>query len=267
MSHILLTDSTNGCIISPQLVLGVKKHMPYLSRTDLEGIAERIFAAYKRLPELEGREVYSVDPELLARRALGLRVEYHTLSPDGSVLGLTSFGRASVRVWDGGGGYVELDGKTVLVEKSLRDDAALRGRYGFTLAHEAGHQALAMLYPREYHMEPQKPRFYRPGLRGRGDWEEWQASVLASAILMPRELVERGMFLMSLGDRLRLLNRLYAPREYERFCDLAALLRVSKSALAIRMGRLGLLEHNFLRRPQAFADVDADDDRLRLEAS
>ena len=63
-------------------------------------------------------------------------------------------------------------------------------RYHFTLAHETAHQILASLYStnrllqnRVVYYQGRSPQF---PIR---DWDEWQADNLASALLLPSEIV------------------------------------------------------------------------------
>ena len=81
------------------------------------------------------------------------------------------------------------------------------------------------------------------------DWEEWQANTLAAAILLPKCLIEKGMFLMGLGKKIECLNKIYYPVEYDSYSALADFLGSSKKALAIRMKQLGLLEQEYLENP------------------
>lgn len=74
--------------------------MPRLSRKNIEAIASRIITAYKRLPSLRGQNHDMIQPELMAHDLLGLTVEYHTLSRDGGILGLTACGEMDVRIYD-----------------------------------------------------------------------------------------------------------------------------------------------------------------------
>ena len=63
--------------------------MLYLSRLDMERIAQRVLRAYRKLPEAQERPA-CVDPELLARKVLGMTVRYRHLSEDGELLGMDS---------------------------------------------------------------------------------------------------------------------------------------------------------------------------------
>ena len=120
-----------------------------------------------------------------------------------------------------------------------------------------------MLYPREYGGNAQSPKvhFYRVNSEKNkpiSDWEEWQANALASAILLPKDLVMQGMYLFSLGEKIKMLNKVYAPRVYEQFKGLAEFLGVSKTALAIRMKQFGLIEQDYLDNPYRLTDVLCD---------
>ena len=70
--------------------------MKYLSRKDIEAIGERVTKAYFRLPDLTGKTVYKITPDKLITDLLGVNLEYHHLSLDGSVLGLTSSNLADI---------------------------------------------------------------------------------------------------------------------------------------------------------------------------
>ena len=139
--------------------------MKRLSRRDLELLGDRVTKAYMDLPENKGKQIFRIDPELLCERLLGLKLDYRHLSEDGSILGLTAFEGIGVDLpWDDEDDSVYyLDGKTVLIESDLRESIELSGRKNFTIAHEASHQILKMVYPKEYGTKPHAPQlhFYR----------------------------------------------------------------------------------------------------------
>ena len=236
--------------------------MIMLSRKDLEDIAERVVTSYKNLPEIKRKKMYRIDPELLITKVLGLKLDYQHLSTDGSILGLTSYEEVGVEVLD----YADedlfyiLDGKTVLIEEDLHNDATQIGRCNFTSMHEAGHQILKMLFPNEYGVKKQVTKVHYHKYNSErnkpiSDWEEWQANTLAAAILMPRDLVEYSMFLFGLGKKIKCLNRIADIKTYEKFSAMADFLGVSKSALTIRMKQLNLLEKEYLDNPNAILDI------------
>ena len=65
--------------------------MPYLSRDQLEKIAERVVCQYKKIYVPERRMCYMVDATELAEM-LGFKIEYVNITRDGSILGQTSSG-------------------------------------------------------------------------------------------------------------------------------------------------------------------------------
>ena len=72
-----------------------------------------------------------------------------------------------------------------------------------------------------------------------GDWEEWQANVLASAILLPKDLLEQALDLFGMGSQVSVIEKTYTPYIYRKFAAMAAFLGVSKTTLAIRIRELG----------------------------
>lgn len=238
--------------------------MPHLSRKNIEAIAHRIIAAYKRLPAVQEQEPNMIQPELLASSLLGLAISYHALSKNGNILGLTACGEVDVQIYDNPKRpeFFRLDGKTLLIDRDLIKEGANKGRYHFTLTHEACHQVFKMLFPREY-IAPVRLRqiHYCTATLTRSEdyWEEWRTNALTSSVLMPEEMVRYNMVTFGLGEKLHLLNRVYAAEEYTRFSDMADHMGVSKQALAIRMKGLGLLEREFLQDPHALVNVCPDD--------
>lgn len=237
--------------------------MGYLTRNDLEKIAARVFNDYKHLPRFAGQQVDYVDPEILACGLCGLSIDHFHLSKDGLILGMTAFQKIGVEVYDDNGQphVYDLDGRTFLVEKDLKDDPAQYGRYHFTVAHETAHQILADLSPTDRVIQ-NRIVYYR-GLSPRypiQDWNEWQADNLASALLLPTEVVLRALRRFELENGIDILNKIYRPKEYERFCKVAEFLGASKQAMAIRLKRLGLLKKEYLQNPHALVDIEKEDD-------
>lgn len=235
--------------------------MKDLSRVDIKVIAEKIIKAYRELPEVKNKKIYRIEPELLLTKLLGLKIEYQHLSLDGSILGMTAFQEIGVEVFDevDTDTYFFLDGKTVLVEKNLKQDTVQKGRFNFTMMHEGSHQIFKMLYPNNYGVKnAEQVHFYKINSERNkpiSDWEEWQANTLASAILLPKDMILQGMFLFELGEKVKCLNKIYHPAVYEKFLALADFLGCSRTALAIRMKRLGLLEQEYLDNPHDYLAI------------
>lgn len=239
--------------------------MPYLSRYDIELIAQRVISAYRKHFDHYGQEVDMVQPNLLVCDMLGLSVRHHALSRSGKILGLTSCGAVDVQIFDKPESpeYYHLDGKTLLIDSGLRADNANKGRYNFTLIHEACHQIYRMLFPKEYTsgITRRKVHYCTTNASYRdGDWEEWRTNTLASAILMPADMVLNNMIAFGLGNRLRMLNKVFASPDYKKFEQMANYMGVSKQALAIRLKQLTLLDLDYLQDPYALVNVFPDEE-------
>ena len=237
--------------------------MAYLTRTDIDMLGERIFADYKQLPCLKGQSLQRLEPEILAKNLCGLNVGYYHLSKSGSILGLTSAMPAEVLVMDDDGNRLvyPLDGRTILIESDLYKNEKQRGRYHFTMVHEVSHQILDRLYPEcgrnvsariHYSMAGSRPAYPVT------DWAEWQANVLSSTLLMPVELVLSALNSFGLACGIRILNKVFSPDVYDRFCQAADSLEVSKQALALRLKRMGLLGADYLDDPYRLVNVEVD---------
>lgn len=237
--------------------------MGHLSRKKIEVIAAHIFYDYKHLPRFEGKQVHRIDPEILACELCGLHISYFHLSKDGLTLGMTAFREIEVEVYDDSGQpcFCCLDGRTLLVEKDLKDNIALYGRYHFTVAHETAHQVLSNLQSTSKSVQHRVIHYrgYSPQHLIQ-DWDEWQADNLASALLLPTEIVLKALCRFELKEGIGILNKIYRPTEYGRFCEMAEFLGVSKQTMAIRLKQLGLLKKDYLQNPYALVDVVKEED-------
>ena len=236
--------------------------MKVLSKNDLEQIASRVWKAYQKLPQFQNELITRVNPLTLVTDVLGLDIQYHHLSKQGNILGVTAPCEIVYQAFteDYEQKDVPLDGKTILIEKDLKEDIRQKGRCHFTIAHEASHQIFKMLYPKEYEIGSKHPKFryylsdseYRKPIT---DWEEWQANTLGALLLMPEEIVRQAMRLLNLPGKIKTLNKIFYPKIYERFMDMANFLGVSGKALSIRLRQLGLLENDYYEHPDTAADI------------
>lgn len=153
-----------------------------------------------------------------------------------------------------------LDGKTIFIERDLNEDISQIGRCNFTKAHEAGHQILKILFPKEYGGDNRKLHFClaHPPKQRKMDWLEWQANAIASVILMPKEVIMRALFLFGFGERVKMINKVYATWEYKQFSSMAVFLGVSKTALSIRLTQLRLVDKNYFGNPYDLTDIYCD---------
>ena len=152
--------------------------MRHLSRMEIEVIGDRVLNAYYKLPTVNKDQLWRIEPEVLIQEVLNLTLDCCHLSVDGSILGVTSFKPVELNVFglDDEQQSYYMVGKTILVEKDLYENAAMRGRCNFTMAHEASHQIFKMLFPVDYGMKPSRPalHFYRPHSETRKPISDWE---------------------------------------------------------------------------------------------
>lgn len=229
-----------------------------LSYTDLEEIAEAVIRDFNKF--LYGNETRirrnvprATQIERMARDYLGLRVSFADLSADGSICGLTAYADTEYQiVTDGVPHKIPLSRNQVLLDSSFirpGQKKKQRGKYRFTLAHECAHQIL-------FQMESDAnksscERRYAEGanyslrdLKTHEDWNEWQANILAAALLMPQKEVVLAMSSFRQSDRLKNYGGAmpYVDRMIlSAFCQC---LGVSKSAAFIRLQQLGYIEEH-----------------------
>lgn len=83
--------------------------------------------------------------------------------------------------------------------------------------------------------------------------------MLTAYLLLPRELIDRYMDELGLDRQIKLLNKVFAPKEYALFSEMAKRLGVSKTALSIRLDNLGMISRNDFSDPYAPIHIYADD--------
>ena len=233
--------------------------MVILSRKDIEKISRVVLARYLALTE---HELSCIDPVDFAEKLYGIRFVITDISVTGNLLGLTSFSDISITIpcGDGYGRTFELDGKVAYIDQRLEQQAS-PGRLNFTLMHEVAHQILGDFFPEEYNFQTQPIicRYADETSRQPICWPEWQTNVLASCLLMPRELIRKHMAALGMGDTIKRLNRVFSPGDYRLFSQLAEMLGVSKTALSIRLNHLGVIARNDFYDPYALVNVFPED--------
>ena len=222
--------------------------MVYLSRSDIEKIAEPIIQIYKSLCVPEKHLCYSVDLlELIS--ILGYSVVYVNITKDGSILGQTSSCQIWTTILDDSMNETLflLDGKTILIDKRLLLPS-LVGRRNFTIAHELGHYAL------EHHLHSGSLFCSNDGIMEEGSAAlaiEREANHFATCLLMPEEKIRKAFKSMLYNShRLRNKDFLYVNKAtFGAWCgirdDLMKRYGVSEEALRNRLRSLNLAKFNF----------------------
>ena len=178
-----------------------------LSYKQINDIAQEITSSYC------GDVFAPVNIEGLLKDKLGISIEYYTLHPRGMILGMCSNQRQIVKVKDGN--------EILLAELN-----------------EGGHH---FLFQFENRKDSTAFRYYRESYGCREfDWDEWQADAMASCLTMPEKNVRyvfELFFQKSHVNKITPFNRV----EYIAFSAMADFFKVSKTAMAIRLKKLNLI--------------------------
>ena len=211
------------------------------TKRQLEELALGFVNKYYEVQKKRGfKEVKKIEPEIMLRDVLGLDIQYHHLSLDNSIIGYTIGSNIEIEVFDNEiTTSVPLDGNTVFIESNLRRGNT--GRRNFTIMHEGAHQIFFKFFPAFYNCGVRVLRYSNKCEFGTEEsTEEYQADYLASALLMPREIViaaiERFYKARKNGKKTH-----YVSWEKTAFKMVADYLGVSKQALGIRVNELGII--------------------------
>lgn len=227
-----------------------------LSRENIEEIAAAVMRDFGKFffreDDSSGRTKPRCTPiDQLASQYLGLDVCFARLSPDGSLCGVTAYEDTEYQIEEMGvTRKLKLKRNEIVLDRSFIEPGNIRklcGKRRFTLAHECAHQILFQMESNEKKCSCRKmyeeDRTYSVReLKSREDWNEWQANVLGAAILMPRNEVDLAMKNFARGRRLIKYGEWYAYPDRVIISMLCDLFGVSKTAISIRLSKLGYME-------------------------
>lgn len=218
-------------------------HIPYLERFTIEARAMNLVNATFGKDAVH--EPCIIDIHYLAEFQLNATIDYHRLSTDDTILGLSVLRDGKVNTFGPRGGKyrVQLSENTIVLDsKVLADSPECRER--FTVAHECGHLHLhkkcfehtnSVLAPiQEHRVDPldgcEMPQKYASSA-------EWQANQFGAALLMPQPAFRLAFKDLTPGGW-------YAIEDQSEKEDivqaLADLFGVSRQSVAIRIDTLKL---------------------------
>ena len=217
--------------------------LPIISAKMIDETATRMLEEFL-VGEIE--KPRAVDVDAFLREYLHMNFEERRLSHNGFILGMTVFEDTDkLAYWvpeEGRADYCSVKARTILVDSQGQSDEMLR----FTKAHECGHAYFHNIYmkrhPGEVYCRESKETLTQKQPDKTGEWteyqwREWQANTFASCLLMPAPMVNvlvSGMDPIRTGDP-------FGARE-ERIYKVSEVFRVSRTAAAIRLNGMGLLE-------------------------
>lgn len=204
---------------------------------ELNDMAQNIVDKYRNPND---HPYINVNIEELFKKLYGLKFKFYTLSCDSSILGLFSSIPVDLHVYKNNEPVtVFVDGSTALIDESLLQDKYV-GRKNFTIAHEGSHHILRHIY--------ENPFIAHRDTIDKGyvfDWWEWQANTLASCLLMPENSVRYIFWSFYSCEHINTISpfndKLFSP-----FVAMADYFGVSKTALGIRLQKLGLVDEVIL---------------------
>ena len=233
--------------------------MLYLSSDAISNLAAQTIQKYKEYIDADW-EIFKLDPITLAKM-WELDVKFVDLGKESEILGFTAFNDMSIKLTDAYQSEIilELSGRTIVINEALK--RGCEGRLNFTITHEIAHHIIDIVCGVNYSIKfRQLPHFEKPGIRYSMDYDEYIANQLAAALLMPDRFVDIVFNKLFQVDRIERIHSILDKISFKKFCAMAALFGVSKSALAIRLQKKGMLGEYIFAGYESLLDVYPDEE-------
>jgi hypothetical protein len=164
-------------------------------------------------------------------------------------IGFVSNGECPIHIYENGVPVKQVYPKSTIVLAKFLLLPGEEKRRRFTLAHEAGHIIAAQIDPEaiaHFHHRYDSGRFYTGAeLREWLSINEWQANILAAALLMPRFMLKDALVQHNGGHRLPIYgNHLFSVQDKIILRKMADTMGVSYTALVIRLRDLDALSYH-----------------------
>jgi Zn-dependent peptidase ImmA (M78 family) len=220
----------------------------YISRAEADELCDGLIKEY--IGSTEAVPSF-VDIEGFIKGFLKCTIVYESIAEtDEDRIGFTGDGKRSLRIRKNGRiKEVVYPRNTIVLDRYLlnsNEDSHRR----FVLGHEAGHILVSRLDPDSpacfYHFTNRERKDYSiDDMRERYSINEWQANTIGAALLMPRYIMINTLKLFNGGRRLPVYgDNVFHPREKVILGKMADALRVSRTALIIRLRDLGMLNRH-----------------------
>ena len=231
--------------------------MVYLNNSEISDLAKKVIQKYKEYIGVEW-ELFKVEPIRLAEM-LGLDVKFVDFGDDSEILGFTAFNDMSITLTDANQSDITLDlsNRTLVINEALK--RGCEGRLNFTIAHEIAHHIIDVVCGANYSIKfRQLPHCERPINRFSPDYDEYMANQLAAALLMPDVFVDTVFYKLFETERVKRIHSILDKIAFKKLCAMAALFGVSKSALAIRLQKKGMLGEYIFAGYENLLDIFPD---------
>lgn len=216
----------------------------YIEESEIESAALQVLESYE---SKHATVLYYVPIDEIVERHLGIHLEVF----DNGLIPNRFYGEVL--------GYIDFQEKSIGVHESiLPENGGSEGRYGFTLAHEVGHFILHQSEIEANAMQlscfEAEPSRYMGKSADTRSLLEWQADCFASYLMMPRDIVllywedltgsrkpiTYNAIIRTFPDGVR---RNFGKEALAQMFikDMANSLKVSSTALFIRLKRMGMI--------------------------
>ena len=220
----------------------------YISRAEADELCDELIRQFMGDTDHE----LCVDIDCFVTHYLRCPVVYENFAEDDpDKIGFASDGVQPLRVRTNGRTLEQVyPQRTIVLDRVLLNPGE-EYRRRFTIAHEAGHIIASRMDPNVhagFHRVHDECRLYTAEeLRQRLNIAEWQANVIADALLMPRFIVKDALVQFNGGRRLPVYgSNIFAIREKVILQKMAKSLGVSHTALIIRLRDLDALKYHDL---------------------
>lgn len=220
----------------------------YISRAEADELCDGLIMEY--IGRSAGVPSY-VDIDGFVRDFLKCTVLYESIAETNEDrIGFTGDGKRALRIRKKGIiKEVVYPKNTIVLDKYLLNSNEDNHRR-FVLGHEAGHILVNRIDPDSpacfhHFSDRERMNYSMDDMRERYSINEWQANVIAAALLMPRYVMINALKRFNGGRRLPVYGEsIFHPREKAILSKMASSLRVSYTALIIRLRDLGMLNRH-----------------------
>ena len=220
----------------------------YISRAEADELCDGLIQQYignsSQIPA-------AINIDSFVRDFLRCTVIYESIAEkDQDRIGFTGDGKRPLRVLKNGKvKEIVYPRNTIVLDKYLLNPNEGNHRR-FVLGHEAGHIIAGRINPESpacfHHFNDRERTVYTlDDMKERYSMNEWQANVIAAALLMPRFVMINTLKRFNGGRRLPVYGEnIFHPREKAILNKMANALQVSHTALVIRLRDLGMLNRH-----------------------
>ena len=148
-------------------------------------------------------------------------------------------------------------GKRIVLDQRLSDPSRI-GERNFTIAHECGHDLVNMQDPDyvPHHIINYRIKNQHKELKTENDFQEWQANVVASCLLLRPHLVGWAVYTFTHKETITVYGgNVLFKEDRSAIRMMAQYLGVSQECLRYRLDRLGYLDHKPISEYDPVMDI------------